>query len=219
MKKLIAILMVLAIVAGFAFAETHKMTVDTVVGEVSPSFQLQYRADSAVKTTNADASDNTLGNPSSNPVVDPVYNGTFGSPITDLTYADVIHSGKDISKEDITATFYAVLAVGAKQKNKTYTLKFTAHPFVTKANDVDHNVPCTSSTLTSEIPNSAAKIVALDGTATATGDNIKAQNIKLLGAPATTAIDLLSFEATWTKDPTVDMGTWKADVTLDITAN
>ena len=218
MKKLIAILMVMAIVAGFAFAETHTMKVDTVVGEVIPSFQLQYRTGSTVKT-NAAASNNTLGDPLADPAVAPLYNGQFGSQISDLTYAETIHSGKDISKEDITAKFYAVLAVGAKQKNKTYTLKFTANPFEAKADGEDHDVPCTSSVLASVIPTSAAKIVAIDGEATATGANVKSQDIKLLGAPATSAIDLLSFEATWTKDPTVDMGTWTATVTLDITAN
>ena len=209
----------MVLLTGVAFAETHTVKVDTVVGEVIPSFQLQYRGSDSTIKTNADASANTLGNPLATPdPVPPVYNGQFGTTISDLTADTHVATGKDISKEDITATFYAVLAVGARQKDKTYTLTFTAYPFKAEANGVDHDVPCTSCILNSEIPSSAAKIVAIDGTATATGNNTKAQGIKLLGSPATTAIDLLSFEATWTKDPVVDIGTWTANVSLVITS-
>lgn len=53
MKKFIAILMVLAIVAGFAFAaETHTISVNGKVEEVLPIFQLKMQKDGNVKTNN-----------------------------------------------------------------------------------------------------------------------------------------------------------------------
>lgn len=209
MKKSIAILAVLILALSCVMAETpasenHTIAIGTVIGEVTPSFQLRYGASGSYTNTAADA--NTLAK-----------NNQFGQFTDGETYnAGPVMTGKDLSKDDISADFYAVLAIGARS-TKSYTLKFTAGPFETTVKGVAHDVLCTASSITSALPNDVESIVRLDGASASPATNIKSQDIRFYGSAATTKIDLVRFSATWTKDNAIDMGTFYANVSLDIT--
>lgn len=214
MKKVLTVLTILVVVLGCVFAEdpaptpaptpaseTHNITIATTVDAVTPSFQLKY--------TNVAADANTL-----------LKNGQQGQFANGSEYeAGPVDTGVDLSKDNITADFYAVVAIGARSTSG-YTLQFTAGPFAAKANKDDHPVACASSSLVTQLPadNSLANIIVLDGDVSSVGNNVKSQDILFKGSPVTSKIDIVKFTATWNADSAIDMGTYYADVSLKITA-
>lgn len=208
MKKTIAILAVLVIALACVFAaETHKLTLSTTIDEVIPSFQFRYGTAGVYTNDAADSND----------IATQTYAGQYPAS-SEYAVADAIDTGKDLSKEDISADFYAVLAIGGKQDNKTYTLKFTAGAFNTTANHVDDPTPCTSSSIESVLTSDSQYVVVSAGAGSDSADNVKSWKIKLVGSAATSAIDLVKFSATWAKNTDADMGTFTADVTMVVTA-
>ena len=220
MKKLIAILVIAIVLVGAVFAETHTLTVRTTVNGIIPAFQLRYGTGDVY--TNKTADDNTTS------VIDAATQfsatGTFGE-VND--YDDgYIQEAEDISLTDVTADFYAVLAIGGKQENVSYKLTFEAGAFNTKVNGVQDSTTetaCTSSTIAvAENYNATTHgaIVTLAQAASAITNNpanSKAWVITMKGAPATSKIDLVKFTPTWGRNPNVDIGNYTANVTLTIT--
>ena len=205
MKKVITILAILVVLTSAVFAETHKLTVKTVVADVTPSFQLRYGTDGVY--TNATADSNSIDTQS--------YPGQYGVT-EDLTVTTAIDLEQDISTGDVTADFYAVLAVGGKQKNKTYKLTFTAGAFNTTNNGAEDLSPCTESAINKVLSDEYAEVVVTDAT---TGNENEAVNsqfctVTMKGAPAEEKIDLVKFSALWARNKDVDVGEYTADITL-----
>jgi len=215
MKKAITILAILAIVVSAVFAdpvpasETHTISVKTVVGEVTPSFQLKY--------TGADIRTNTAAN--NNSIDDQLYYGQFGSAPT-YEAASVVNLNQDISVADVTASFRAVLAIGGKQNNKSYTLAFTAGAFDTEHNGDDEPTACSQTSLNNIVGTSKENVVISNAT---TGNELDDGNtqtctITMKGTAAEEKIDLVEFTAKWPRKADADVGEYTADVTLVITA-
>lgn len=228
MKKVLTILaiMIVAVCAVFA-AETHKITVGTTVAEVLPSFSMRYENSATVRTNNS-AYENSIENK--------VFNNQFDASksYNDANYGmtgevanTFVDTGLDISTQNVVANFYAVLAIGGRQDNKGYTLKFTAGSFNTKVNGVqspETATACSSSTIGIEGTalsgtTNQAIVVSAGQDEDVTANNAKAWKITMKGAPVTSVLDLVKFTATWNRNSAVDVGTYTADVTLEITAN
>ncbi len=199
MKKILAILTVLILTAGMMFAEpsdaegTAAIIVKTTITEVIPSFQLMYKTNST--------------NPDGKP---------FGTE-SSYTLPQTFSTGMDITKQDVTAEFYAIIAQGARQ-TADYLLTFEAGAFDTKTNKVSKPTACSDSVLVDSIDQQyAGKLAASDITAT-TGSNSQSAKISLSGAIVAEQIRLLRFVATWTKDTTIDAGTYSADVTMTVSS-
>ncbi len=200
MKKILAILTVLILTAGMMFAEPASssgataIAVYTSIGPVIPAFQLLYRTNA----TNAD------GKP-------------FGTE-SSYTLPQAFSTNLDLSKEDVTAEFYAVIASGARQ-NADYLLTFEAGAFDTKSNKVNKPTACSDSTLEDSIDQQYATYVSASEISSATGSSSQSAKISLNGsALVAEQVRLLKFVATWTKDTTIDAGTYSADVTMTVSS-
>lgn len=129
MKKAITILAVLIVLVGAVFAteEDHKIQIKTKVNGFDPVFQLTV-GELVTNNTRATA----------RPTADGVSaNGEdFSAKTGDNTYTvSTFHdlTGKDIAKEDVSATFTAVLAGNVKLANKkTYKIEFKAEQLESK---------------------------------------------------------------------------------------
>lgn len=213
MKKAITILAILAIVVGAVFAETHSLTVSTTVAEVVPCFQLRYGADGV--HTNATADTNSINAKTYANVW--TANGQYG----DLSAQGAIDLNQDIAVDDVTADFYAVLAIGGKQTNKTYSLSFSAGSFDTKHNTILEATACSQSSLNNIVLNTHPTVVTSNAT---TGNDLEDGatqdcTITMVGAAAEEKIDLVKFSALWPRKPNADAGTYTANVTLTITVD
>lgn len=223
MKKVFAILLVLALVAGFAFAddtENHTLTVYSVVGEKVPAFQLRY---SGVKTnTNAVK----FGKPSyaeyyADPLTrdaentSPARNANFD--ISDITTNQGVHAAE--------FTVYLVKnSEGYNAKsNSTYTLTFSDGVF-----DAVKRNGASGGTLAPTDIAVVANADAVEGDGDAKGITSitpAAHNASSVATPVvfsgTTVNDderlLVTATYTWTADQTIDMGTYFADIQLTIT--
>ena len=199
MKKILAILTVLILTAGMMFADsapsagTAVIELSALVGEIVPSFQLMYKTNA----TNAD------GKP-------------FGTE-SSYTLPQAFSTNLDLSKEDVTAEFYAVIARGANQI-ADYLLTFEAGAFDTKSNKVNKPTVCSDSTLVDSIDQQFADNVTASDISSATGSNSQSAKISLFGTIAAEQVRLLRFVATWTKDTTIDAGTYSADVTMTVSS-
>ena len=133
MKKVLAILVVLALVCGAVFAndgakETHQIKLKSNVGWEVPVFQLEYKTGGK-----ANVEQTALTNDGATPAA---YNST-----TAKTYdenADEIEVA-DISKGAITVTFDAKLQNTAKQV-ADYQVTIKAYPFQAKSDGKDYEV-------------------------------------------------------------------------------
>ena len=209
-KKILAVLTVLVLAMTTIFAnpgdtETHTVVITATVSEVVPSFLLLYNT----SYTNAEALNN---DGTQNP---PVYYGQF----KDGAYYELpaaISTGLDLSKEDITAEFYAVIARGARQ-TADYLLTFEAGEFDTKSNKVDKPTKCTESTLESTIDPALENVISASEISSVDG-NSQTAKISLNGSLASAQVNLLRFRATWTKDTTIDTGTYSADVKMIVSS-
>ena len=198
MKKILAILTVLILTAGIMFADPSQATgtaaidITASVGELVPAFQLLY------KTNATNEAEMPFGTGSS-----------YSLP--------AISTGLDISKEDVTAEFYAVIAQGARQ-NAEYFLKFEAGAFNTTSNKVSNPTVCTESTLVDSIDQQYYGALAASDISSVTGSNSQSAKIIFSGAIIAEQVRLLKFVATWTKDTTIDVGTYSADVTMTVSS-
>ena len=199
MKKILAILTVLILAAGTMFADpsqangTAAIDITASVGEIVPAFQLMF------KTNATNEEGNRFGTESS------------------YTLPQAFSTNLDLSREDVTAEFYAVIAQGARQ-NAEYFLTFEAGAFDTKSNNVNKPTACSNSTLVDSIDQKYAGTLTASDISSATGSNNQSAKIILNGAVAAEQIRLLKFVATWTKDTTIDPGTYSADVTMTVSS-
>lgn len=199
MKKILAILTVLILTAGMMFADpsqangTGAIDIIATIGPVVPAFQLMFKTNA----TNPDGK-------------------SFGTE-SEYTLPQAFSTGLDLSKEDVTAEFYAVIARGARQ-NAEYLLTFEAGAFDTKSNKVNKPTACSDSTLVDSIDQQYAGTLSASDISSATDSNSQSAKISLYGAIVAEQVRLLKFVATWTKDTTIDAGTYSADVTMTVSS-
>ena len=227
MKKVFAILLVLALVAGFAFAadgtENHTLTVYSVVGEKVPAFQLRYNTvktnEDAVKFTDGKTYDKYLADATARSASNLDNAQATSFDISDITTNNGVHTAeftvylvknKDGYNAKSTAKYTLTFSDGVfdsvKRKGVTSTLAPTSISVAanTSAVEAEGNsaVGITSITPAAANATSVATPVVFSGT-TVNSD-------ELLLATAT---------YTWTADQTIDMGTYFADIQLTITKN
>ena len=199
MKKILAILTVLILATGMMFADpsvsngTAAVDITATIGPAVPAFQLLYKTNA----TNAE------GEP-------------FGTE-SSYTLPQAFSTNLDLSKEDVTAEFYAVIARGVRQY-ADYLLTFEAGAFDTKSNKVNKPTVCSESTLVDSIDQQYADAVSASDISSATGSNSQSAKISLNGTIVAEQVRLLKFVATWTKDTTIDAGTYSADVTMTVSS-
>ena len=199
MKKILAILTVLILATGMMFADpsvsngTAAVDITATIGPAVPAFQLLYKTNA----TNAE------GKP-------------FGTE-SSYTLPQAFSTNLDLSKEDVTAEFYAVIARGVRQY-ADYLLTFEAGAFDTKSNKVNKPTVCSESTLVDSIDQQYADAVSASDISSATGSNSQSAKISLNGTIVAEQVRLLKFVATWTKDTTIDAGTYSADVTMTVSS-
>lgn len=189
MKKVLTILVVLALFAGFAFAdktqETHTLTITASVDVAVPEFQL-FRDDTL--KTNTDK--NNYNN------VQAAYEATDAAGFKLDAGGSVIVSAR--------------VANMAKQK-QNYTLQFTDGVFNVKRNGADEtkapaitvakNNTATTGVTLSQVENSDTVTAAFNGT-------------KMTEAGYTIATATYAYSA----DSTIDPGTYTADIVLTVKA-
>ena len=131
MKKVLTILVVLALVCGAVFTdetEKHTIKLKTNVGGLAPAFQLEYK-----EGTNVAASQSALTNEGTDPAVyDAAVAHSYDQTVDEITVLD-------ISKYAISVTFQAQIANEAKQV-EDYQITFKADPFAAKKDGDDYNV-------------------------------------------------------------------------------
>lgn len=219
MKKVLAILVVLALVCGAVFAddlpnqgdkETHTVKIHTTVGLVNPMFQLEA---TSVTAKAADDTDVSLAqvvdtNVASNP------NAKFEDGVSH-DVATAIEAG-DISKDDIVVTFDIKLLNAAKLV-KSFDIKLEATGFEVNKDGVKQftDVPAAvlaPKTITDNGVTAAEKVENSIFTASFTGKTC-------------TAVTLADLELTYAKDEAVDPTSNKNDasyqstVKMTVTAN
>ncbi len=226
MKKVFAILLVLALVVGFAFAdptnatETHSITVNTVVGEKLHTFQMVFNATGTV----------------ANDVVTTVDGGVVVTTNTDrIAYDKATATTRDGDKNNAyvgfdlgvsgshTASFEVyvvkslvseatstVAEVGyfARTKN-TYTLTFGGGVFDDlKASGED------ASDITPAITASAGTPVTGISSINAANEVV---TVAFSGQAVKAATKVASAVYTWAGNPLLDMGTYDTDIILTVT--
>ena len=197
MKKVLTVLAILVLVAGFSFAdEVHTVKLKTLVGEVLPVFQLVFNSNATNSEKNA---------------VDTT-NGSYviGDP-------DRIDVGFDLSVSgDHSATFYAKVVKGtafAKTLNR-YMLRFGGGEFnVRMAANPDELVqkkPTITLIKNSESITGIKRILSHLGPAVTVefnGETMTEDNVEIARA-----------EYKWKGDSEIIPGTYTTDVTLTIIA-
>ena len=219
MKKLIAILMVLVVVAGFAFAgtETHQLRIKSVVDEKLPAFLLQYGSSydgTAVHTNDgrtvftASATYPATTDPATAPTV------ANEDEVFDLSVIPAGNDGK------YPVTFVAVLVKNSDdyyaKTTRTFTLTFSEGDFLNvTAQKVAYTVGKTISVTPATKANDLTGIASIAaGTADNSvdvvfnGETVNADNVVVASATYT-----------YTPNKNIDKGTYYADVKLTITTD
>ena len=222
MKKLIAILMVMAIVAGFVFAadgpkETHTLKVYSTVEEKVPAFQLRFGA--TITNETSEKYNYTTGQTYAvgSTAVDEQGNPTNAQDV-----------GFDISEKGThTQTFDAYLV----ENSEGYLAKTKAQYTITFSDGIFKNVKRKG------VGGAETDTLAADSISVAENDDAVADaGITSItpGADSTSVATVIQFSGntvstndlklcsatyTWTGDPTVDMGTYFADIKLEIVRN
>ena len=203
MKKLIAILMVLTLVVGFAFATTtnelHKLKIKSVVGEILPVFQLQY----AGETTNSGTVKFSAT--------------TYTTNYTEQTALD---SGFDIGQAttELAVSFECHLvaddAGNLAKTEKSFTITFSDGVFAVSRKGVTQG-----ETLEPDSIECEAELPGDTGIASITvDDTVKAKTTVVFNGETVSDAQLLTTATyTYTSDPTIDMGTYYADIVVTIT--
>lgn len=219
MKKVLAILVVLALVCGAVFAaETHKISLKSTIGEVLPVFQL-VRAEYTGTTTDGsefttdEETTNTTGGINANGIVED------GKRFTNTEYSLTQLEVGDLSKYDVDVTFTVKVSNAAKSV-RTFTLTFEAGAFSVSRNKVVGSQAATTKTLTAN-----EALVAADGVTTSADDQILTAvfNGTTL-TPGNTGTILGSYNVVYPSDSRIDPSvgnetnaTYTADITLTIT--
>ena len=222
MKKLIAILMVLAIVAGFAFAdptpapakETHTVLVKADVTEVAPVFALRLGADGVI--TNVTAGPDETTHQYTNAFAD---GGDYKAASND-TDAERIDVGFNLD-EGGTVTVYARLLNPAKQI-KTYHLEFSDGKFEVTEKESPVTIEPTITTSADLDVTGVATSLSAD-TGAEGGTNNKIVSVVFNGQPVAAATDLASAVYSYAAHPDVDLkdtedGFYYADIVLTVSA-
>lgn len=225
MKKVFAILLVLAVAAGFVFAattdtETHSLKVKTIVKEKLPAFQLRFIGETI--TANDDGS-YTIGaedgaTVSTNDTTE-TKGVTFANGKSYTDSADPLYVGFDLGTTgNKTATFFAYLVQNGEgyyaKTNKDFILTFSDGEFD------DLYVRNAKLTGTEGEPTS---IVATATTANlTTGGSVTASDEALIvdfngDTCPESAVQLGYAVYTWAGIPNLDMGEYTADVLLTVT--
>lgn len=228
MKKVFAILLVLALVVGFAFAnETHTLKVKSDVTSVIPVFALRY-ADNATAITNSTSGPYTSEQISAeNSGLDSSdlyqYSNRYGEN-TAYSYGDN-DTAVDVNfnlDEGGSVTVYAVLLNPAKQI-ETYNLTFGGGVFAAKYQGDDYSVSPKSIT-TAALANTKG-VVAAAGEAAAsaeTGNKVIGLTFNGYVVEDTLPLKLASAVYAYDPDKKVDLlpegEFYYADVTLLISA-
>lgn len=227
MKKVFAILLVLALVAGFAFAEvtgtdTHKLTVSSTVGEHLPAFQLRFTG----RTINIDAYGNVTDKETGLTTVtndgkvafvtasDPNYVDTY------TTERNTLDAGWDLGDGKVhRATFYVYIVKDeddyTARTKRTYTLTFSDGVFEeVKSKGDDYNGDGKLSPVIAAAP---ADVASIDGITSSTAEGA-VTTVKFSGSSCPeTDTEVASATYEWQGDKLIDMGTYYADIVLTIT--
>ncbi len=225
MKKVFAILLVLALVAGSVFAsttdsETHALKVKTIVEEKLPAFQLRFTGKTI--TANNDGSytlSETASTVSTNDTTE-TKGVTFVNNGARSDDADPLYVGFDLgtSGDDKTATFYAYLVQNGEgyyaKTNKDFVLTFSDGEF----DDLYvRNVKLTGNEgkPKSIVATATTNNLSTGGSVTASG---KALTVDFNGDTCPSSAVQLGYAVyTWAGIPNLDMGTYTADVLLTVT--
>lgn len=220
MKKVLTILVVLALVCGAAFAaETHKITLRSTIGEVLPVFQLVRAAYAGTATdgtavTAASETTNTTGGIDANGVTE---DGIRYNVADDAAYSLRELEVGDLSKYDVDVTFDVRISNAAKSV-RVFTLTFEAGDFSVSRNKVVGTHAATTTDLSANENLVAASGVTTEAngqvlTATFNGTTLS-ENGTLLG----------SYNVVYPADSRIDPSvgnttnaTYTADITLTIT--
>ena len=203
MKKLIAILAVMIVLAGVVFAASgDKLKLQSVVGEVLPVYEIHANNSAAadVKGTNAGATVTTAKDISTE----------------NIEWAFVIKQIGEVDGQDNAVTF-------AKTK-KTATLTITLGSFTGAEEGQVANDSPVFTAFAAVAANQANSAVAQEKRTVVT---VPAQNAwASTSATVTLAYkgvnwadqDVVTFSAEWTKDDTLKMDTYYATITLEYSA-
>lgn len=226
MKKLFAILLVMALMVGFVFAddpvtateETHKIQLKSVVAGVLPIFQLEYEAQTTSNPTDVVGEENLTRLENQTSKTNTSGDGESWKAGEEYTGATV--EVADISQHDIEVVFKAILANSDKRIHaRQYTITFTAGDFAVKKNKVDDTHSASSFVISNELQNSNYVTIA---DATTTVAHSDAMTVTFLGNTGTTANDVLAkFTAKYEKDNSIDPSGddgYTADITMVIAA-
>lgn len=226
MKKVLTILVVLALVCGAVFAvdtETHRVTLQTTIGEVLPVFQLVRAAytgtatDGTAVTATAETT-NTTGGINANGVTEDGIRFFDGADY-ELTELEV----GDLSKYDVDVTFNVKVSNAAKSV-RTFTLTFEAGDFSVSRNNKTDGANGKHAATTKEIT-AAGQLTGVKSSVSDTNDQIMLAvfNGTTL-VPGQTGTVLGTYHVVYPADSTIDpsvgnstTATYTADITLTIT--
>lgn len=207
MKKVFAILLVLALVAGFVFAadsEQHKIVVKSDVTAVVPVFALKLNDTAITNSTTAETTTDATNSAYHQ------YTNRFGE---ESSYVYGTASDADTSTVDVgfnldqggSVTVYAVLLNPAKQI-ETYTLTFSDGVFAAKKNGGDYSV---TPTITTTEGTSTTGCVIAKGDAVGESTTNFVTNLtfdgKLVTAASSTPYTLATALYTYAPDNSVDL--------------
>lgn len=190
MKKVLTILAVLVLVAGFAFAaEEHKIHIKADVTEIVPAFQLSY---STVKTNSTSPASYAAATP-------------YAPNAADTAAIDV---GFNLD-EDGSVLVTATIGNAAKQK-QNYTLTFKDGVFAVARNGVTASQTHAPKTIAA-----TAAASAFTGTSeiTASGAVI---TVKFNGTKCTANSTIGTATYTYEADNTIDPGTYYANLVMEV---
>ncbi len=208
MKKVIAILAIMLVIVGAVFAaETHTIKLKTQVGGEVPAFQLSYVSGgigSAASATNVASS-----------TVAMYQYGDANSP--DSFAGDDIEV-LDISENDITVKFSALLANDAKRKNEVYNVTLEAGAFSVLRSGIQGELAASSQAVA--VSTTLAARLGIDTTASALQSDAKTVKLVFNGAECV-AGEVATLTATYTKDASIDMNAagefYYAPITMTVT--
>ena len=225
MKKLIAILAIMIVLVGAVFATdpvdttpdgaTQRVTIKSTVGRKDPTFLLKGLKDAGTFTNTgaqdaADVVDATTGNASAAGS----YDGTL------------LTSAKDISQDDVVASFGVFQTADAKNKFAySFTISATHLIQVTDANGDAPTTPYDAATPEfSNLGNTAWYASSTTGISAGTSSVDAASGITasvtfdgLATISADTTNPKLTFTVTWPKNRMAVAGDYEADVTMVLT--
>jgi hypothetical protein len=224
MKKVFAILLVLAVVAGCAFAEnateTHSITVNTVVAEKLPTFQLVFNATGTV----------------ANDVVTTVEGGVKVTTNTDrIAYDETTAATRDADRSDAYVGFDLGISGNHNATFDVYIVKSLVSAATDTSAEVGYYARTKNSyTLTfgggvfddlkasgDDAADITPSIVASEGSVVTGISSIDATNevvtVAFSGQAVKASTKVASAVYTWEGNPLLDMGTYDTDIILTVT--